>query len=177
MATGVEIAGLVLGAMPLVIYALESYRKGLAPLLDYFHYESTLTKLRTRLNIQHVLFEDHLKRLLLSQSSPAEIEALFYDPNEHTRITIWASQEVEQKLRKKLGPHQFKIFVDVLQEMDGVMKKLMVNLDIDMKGKVGNYSSFHENDDVARLQADTSIAKMGTCCILGSFYTSDAEQP
>jgi hypothetical protein len=136
MVTGVEIAGLVLGAMPLVIRALESYRKGLNPLLDYFHYNTTLTKLRIRLNIQHVLFEDHLKRLLLSESSPAEIEALFYDPNEPSRIALWGSKEVEQKLRKKLSQQQFKTFMDVLQEMDGVMKKLMDNLDIDMKGKV-----------------------------------------
>jgi hypothetical protein len=135
--TGVEIAGLVLGAMPLVISALESYRKGLNPIHDYFRYNSTLTTLCTRLKIQQVLYEDHLKRLLLSESSPAEIQALFDDPNEPSRIALWGSKEVEQKLRNKLGQQQFKTFMDVVQEMEGVMKKLMDNLDIDMKGKVG----------------------------------------
>src|SRR5579859_7867061 len=100
--TGVEIAGLVLGALPIVISAVESYRKGLNPLLDYFHYNSTLRTLCTRLEIQHVLYEDHLKRLLLSESSPAEIQALFHDPDEPSRIALWGSKEVEQKLHNKL---------------------------------------------------------------------------
>jgi hypothetical protein len=134
--SGIEIVGLVLGAMPLVFSALESYRKGLNPLLDYFHYNSTLKTMSTRLKIQHILYEDHLKRLLLSESSPAEIQALFHDPNEPSQIALWGSKEVERKLRNKLGQQQFNIFMEVVQEMGRVMKKLMDNLDIDMKGKV-----------------------------------------
>jgi hypothetical protein len=133
--SGAEIVGFLLGAIPLVISAIEHYRDGLGLLIDYSHYQSTLKALRTRLRIQLNLYEGTLKRLLLSELSSIEADVLFPATGVPLETALWGTREIEEKLRKKLG-NQYETFMDVIWEMDAVMKKLMNKLDIDLEGKV-----------------------------------------
>jgi hypothetical protein len=133
--SGAEVVGFLLGAIPLVISAIEHYRDGLDLFVDYSHYQSTLKALRTRLRIQLNLYEGTLKRLLLSELSSIEADVLFPATDVPLETALWGTPEIEEKLRKKLGK-QYDTFMDVVWEMDAVMKKLMSKLDIDLEGKV-----------------------------------------
>src|SRR5271154_2515922 len=101
--SGAEVVGFVLAAIPLVISAVEHYRDGLDPFIDYTHYQSTLKALRTRLRIQSNLYEGTLKRLLLSELSAIEAEALFPAADVPLETALWGTEETEEKLRRKLG--------------------------------------------------------------------------
>jgi hypothetical protein len=135
MATGVEVAGFILAAIPLVISAIEHYRDGLDPLIEYSHYDRTLKGLRTRLRIQHNLFEGTLTRLLISDLSPSEAQSILAAIDAPYQTSLWRNPEIERQLQRRLGK-QYETFMDVVCEMDAVMKKLMDKLDIDMQGKV-----------------------------------------
>jgi hypothetical protein len=135
MAEAVVVVGLVLGALPLVISAPEHYRDGLDPVIDFWRYDATLRDLQIQLRIEQDLYQGTLKRLLLSELSQQQLEALFPDPGEPQRIALWETDEVNQKLRFKLGK-RYDIFMDAVQVMDTTIKKLMEKLDIDAQGKV-----------------------------------------
>ncbi len=145
--SGAEIAGLLLACLPLAISALEHYRDGLDPLMDFLNYDRTLKSLRTRLRLQQVLYEGTLQRLLVSELSEAQASALFRNSEHHVDENLWGSKEIEEKLQRKLGD-QYAMFIDVIGEMEVVMSKLMYKLDIDIQGKVGMpVSALEENLD------------------------------
>lgn len=135
MVTPVETAGLVLAALPLVIIAIENYRKGLDPIKDYLRYSSMLKALQTRLRLEQDLYQGTLKRLLISQLSPSDLEGLFADPGEPLEASLWGTHEIEGKLQLALGM-KYDIFMDVIKNMDATLKALMEKLDIDLKGQV-----------------------------------------
>lgn len=133
---GIEVVGILLSSLPLVISAVEHYRDGLQPLKEYTHYDRTLRGLRIRLRIQQNLFEGTLKRLLISELSQYELQSLFPTPDVPAQASGWGSEEIEEKLRRRLGI-QYQSFTDVVIEMETSMAELMYKLDLDMSGKVG----------------------------------------
>lgn len=52
MASGLEIAGLVLATLPLIINCLEHYNEGLKPLRNFFNYRETIERLASDLLTQ-----------------------------------------------------------------------------------------------------------------------------
>ena len=142
--SGVEIVGFLLGSLPLAISACEHYREGLDPLKDYLRYDRTLKTLHTRLRLQQALYEGTLQRLLLSELSEAQTNALFQGLEYLVDTKLWGTKEIEEKVHRKLGG-QYKTFMDVIGEMEGVMRKLMYKLDIDIQWKVRCLSSHPAN--------------------------------
>ena len=132
---GIEIIGLVLGALQLTISALENYHRGLAPLKDYIRYDNTLKSLRTRLRIQQDLFEGTLQCLLFEELSDGQAKSLFPDANLDVDISLWRSPEIEAKLHRKLDT-KYQNFVDVIEEMDVLMRQLKKKLNVDTEEKV-----------------------------------------
>ncbi|KFY43828.1 hypothetical protein V494_01792 [Pseudogymnoascus sp. VKM F-4513 (FW-928)] len=133
--SGIEIAGLILGSIPLVISALEHYTEGIDVIRDFRNYRSILKSLKTKLSIQEDLYRGTLKLLLLPELSLIEVHALFPEIGSEINGALWGTKDIEDKLRKRLGDRRFRLFMDVVEDMNAIMKKLMENLDIDMNGK------------------------------------------
>ena len=165
--SGVEIVGFVLAALPLVISAVEHYHDGLDPLKDYLRYNSTLKSLRTRLRIQQDLFEGTLKRLLLEELSTAQAQALFPDASQHADREQWNRPEIKEKIRNRLGG-KYENFMDVVCEMETAMRRLMKNLDIDIKERVGTLLT-------SNYTADNFAAAKLECSRLHTLFTRSRE--
>lgn len=133
--SGVEIIGLLLGALPLAISAVEHYRVGFDTLKEYSQYENTLKSLRTRLWIQQELFEGTLQCLLREDISESQAKALFPDASLKFDRSLWGSAEIKAKLQRKLD-NKYRNFMDVIEEMEMVMRQLMKKLDVDIEEKV-----------------------------------------
>lgn len=108
------VAGLVLGALPLALYAIDNYESALRPLTEYFHYKSTIRTMRRELIVQQEQLKATLRCLGLE------------DPS---------SEEVSQRL-KELYPNTYTEFNEILAHMDELMVDLLDKLLIDMEGKV-----------------------------------------
>ena len=143
--SGVEITGLILGALPLAIAAIEHYQDGLKPLQIYFRYDSTLRSLRTRLRIQKDLFEGTLQRLLIDDLSDSQIETLFPDTGHAVDLSLWRTDGIEAKLQNRLGD-KYENFLAVTGEMEALMRRLTRKLDVDIDQKVGSTSILTLND-------------------------------
>ena len=105
------VLGLVLGGIPLVLWALGKYHD---PVKDYWKYDLTLSTLRDNIFVQQEQLNITLANIGLHRPTPDELE-------QHLRSTY---------------PHKYKEFMSIIGHMDGVIKKLMNSLDIDVNGKV-----------------------------------------
>ena len=112
-----EVAGLVLGGIPLVLRALDKYRD---PVKDYLRYDSTLATLRDNIFIQQQQLNITLGNIGL------------YQPG---------LEELEDHLQSKYPGKQTE-FMSIIGHMDRIIKKLMDNLDIDANGKVRKAFSY-----------------------------------
>ena len=139
--SGIEVVGLVLGGLPLLISACEHYRDGLDPIKDFLRYDSTLKSLRTRLAIQQELFEGTLQVLLLDQLSEAESKIMFPEVRRPEDISPWFNNDIDGKLQGRLGD-KYSMFMDVVKDMDSIMRRLMDKLEVDIQSKVGTSTLF-----------------------------------
>ena len=114
--SGIEVVGLLLGAVPLAISALEHYKEGIDVISDFRNYRSTLKSLKTKLSIQEELYRGTLQRLLLSELSLLEVHALFPEPGAEGSSALWGTKDIEDKLRRKLGA-KFFLFMDVVTDV------------------------------------------------------------
>lgn len=116
-----EIVGVVLGGIPLVLWALDNYRKALNPAKDYWRYESTLNNIHMNIFIQKEQLGVTFHNMGLQGVTLAEIEL---------------------NLRRRY-PDKCDTFMDILGHMDDIVHKLMDKLCIDIEGKISWLIIYH----------------------------------
>tara|TARA_R110002003_G_scaffold284_2_gene18279 strand:- start:11134 stop:11562 length:429 start_codon:yes stop_codon:yes gene_type:complete len=127
--SGIEIAGLVLGAFPFLIRALETYREGAEVLKDWWQIERAYKKTHQDLQYHQLLFEGHVERLLLPLVvDEDELRALMAD----LAGKAWEDVELETRLQQRL-PKSYNLFLDIIGNINGLMEAL--KRDLGVKGK------------------------------------------
>jgi hypothetical protein len=107
-----EVAGLVLGGIPLAIWALEKY---IEPLEDYHRYHRSIESFRADLIVQN----RHLQTTFCSIGLDREP----------------SMEELRECFETKFSSISREL-MSIVQRMDDVTAGLMKNLDIDVNGKV-----------------------------------------
>ncbi|KAK2762148.1 hypothetical protein FQN54_001155 [Arachnomyces sp. PD_36] len=112
--SGLEIGGVVLGAFPLVIAAIERYEQGLEilRLWDARKYQSELRAIRLEMKVQEVLFRNSYTKLLLSFLDQSALIRVLADPNGLRK----ESAAITALLKGRLGDHW--------EAYDGLVKRL-----------------------------------------------------
>jgi len=118
MLTGVEVAGLVLGAIPLLISAAEHRRIGIAPVDGLIFRAKERNRLADSLDNQRLLFKHCCSRLV----SIAEIE------NAGDLLAVgaaerWKDPDIRRRLKQALG-EAFATFERQVLEIYGIVKRL-----------------------------------------------------
>ncbi len=126
--SGFEIAGVVLGALPLLISAMEHYESSLDRVLAFFKWKDELHKAMRELWIQHSYYEMTLRNLLVGMVDEAELVEMMSQP----QSPLWKSPGLDEKLRQKLGAAH-GIYGYTIQNMGRHMETLASHLDIDRK--------------------------------------------
>ena len=131
MITGVEIAGLVLGAVPVVLSALEQYRKGFESAKVARQYLRHLKSLQRNLDAQFQIYRNTLERLLSNTVSESQLRTLLKDP----QGPYWSTPDVQQCLQSFLcssyGP-----FCDTIGEFHDVVKEIQERFQCDAHSQV-----------------------------------------
>ena len=122
--TGVEIAGLVLGALPVVISALQTYKAGQGPLASLTKSSALLDDLINRLQHARCVFSVKLETLLLAAGIWINGQSL---QNEHNCIRILKKKRVARKLQKYLR-FSFNNFLSVVEGYESCLKRIAVEL-------------------------------------------------
>lgn len=124
--SGFEIAGIVLGSLPLVISALEHYESGMDRVTVFFKWKDELDKAKRDLGLQHVYYEMTLREILVDVASAAELEEMMGKPES----PLWKSPELRAELREKLGL-AYPVYEYTIQQMSCHLKTLASHLDIE----------------------------------------------
>jgi hypothetical protein len=124
--SGFEIAGLVLGSLPLIISTLEHYESGLDGAKAFFKWQDVLEKARRELWVQYSSYEMTLRNLLVEVTSEAEREELVSQPES----PLWKSADLNHALLDKLGA-AYPVYDYTIQEMGTYIRTLARHLDLD----------------------------------------------
>ncbi|KAF9770627.1 hypothetical protein IL306_011811 [Fusarium sp. DS 682] len=128
--SGFEVAGIVLGSIPIVVSALEYYMKGLGTLQNFRSYKRILKSLILTLKTEHVNLQNICEKLLIGIAPQTRIEEMIKDPFGR----LWKEQEIFDKLRLRLWT-SLQVFDDRVQDMREAIEEMMEKLNIGTNGK------------------------------------------
>ncbi len=123
MATGLETAGLVLATFPLIISALEHYKKGFKTIKLWWKYRPAYIEFSHTIGIQNVLYRENLEELLSPIVSGEELDSLLADPCGK------AWHDLDDALRGRL-PKSYDYYCEIISRVHAVMKRLGEKLGI-----------------------------------------------
>ena len=131
MITGVETAGLILAAFPLLISALEHYQEGFETLGDWWKFRTEFLAFVHVIDRQAILFNENLEELLSPIiTSEGEMGILLQEP----LGKAWKTPELEAKLQDRL-PKSYEAYRNTIEDMKACMDVLEKKLGI-KDGKV-----------------------------------------
>ncbi len=127
--SGFEVAGVVLGAFPLVLSALEKYREIATRLGLWGKVRLEYKKWRDDLDFHQILFTRQLKQLLLPLvADDDKIRELLSSPGGDS----WKDQSISNLLEERLGDsHQ--LYLQYINGIERVMGEISQELSIDSR--------------------------------------------
>ena len=134
--SGIEIAGLALGVLPLLISAAQHYDDCLRPLTRYKNFAKEADRFQDWLAIQKVIFRNQC-RILLEEVIEHDIASSMLDGPPGTNHPLWSDTELEGQFAQLLGDSKdacittVRIIEERLGEIDSESQDLATTIDQD----------------------------------------------
>jgi hypothetical protein len=132
---GLEIAGVVLGSLPLVISALEHYAEGINTAKKYWRHKSEVRSLILQITTERGIFINTLELLLTGIVRIERMTDYISEP----RRDKW--QAIEEPLKDRLR-NVYDIYFDNVRSMEISLKQMMEKLALTPEGKVHHELSY-----------------------------------
>ncbi|OJD33126.1 uncharacterized protein BKCO1_3300010 [Diplodia corticola] len=146
--SGIEVAGLVLGALPLIIHAITVYADGVSTVERYFKYEIPLRSLHRSLEAEFVIYQNTCEELLNGiVKDNEERAALLNNPGGPD----WKKAVLEEKLKDRLS-RSYMAYVGAMEDMKDAMLDMKKLLKLDKSGKVQLHPSSKFRKEYHRLR-------------------------
>ncbi|KAI9368517.1 hypothetical protein BJX61DRAFT_546444 [Aspergillus egyptiacus] len=127
MATGIEIAGLVLGAFPIILNCLDYYREGMEPLEEWWSFRTHFIEFVDSIKHQMMKYHENMARLLDPIITDNDVlAALIRDPTDPR----WTDGSLDDPLERRLASECDRFF-RIVERMEKVVKDLKHLLQID----------------------------------------------
>ncbi|ORX96345.1 hypothetical protein BCR34DRAFT_619709 [Clohesyomyces aquaticus] len=129
--SGFELAGAVLGALPLVISALEHYKDGLAVMKNMRDYEDVFNDIQSQFGASVSIYMNSCYQLLGPLNLPDQqvIQLLEQQP---TKVN-WSDKQLQRGIERRLGPN-YKAYISLTEKLNKRIKlfckKLKLNDDL-----------------------------------------------
>ncbi len=127
--SGFEIAGIVLGSIPLLISALEHYDQGLSTIQRWRKYHRELQSLIRNLETEQVKLQNVCEKLLVGLVPASEIEAMIDSP----LGDLWHREAVENKIRARLWK-SWAVFAETVRSIAGAIVEMKDEIDSQQDG-------------------------------------------
>lgn len=160
--SGLEVAGIVLGALPLIISALEHYAQGVSTAKRFWHFKSELRFLLLRINTEKVTFVNTLEHLLTGIVRIDRMAEMLANVGGQD----WQDETIEQCLKDRLRG-AYEVYLANVQGMAGALQKIMDKLALGPDGKVSHHPYF----------LIPSAARMALCSCRRMGYKANASEP
>ncbi len=129
--SGVEVAGIVLGVLPLVISALEHYADGINTAKRFWRYKSEIRSLILQINTERSIFINTIEQLLTGVVETKQLAELISCPAGQ----VWREAGVEENLKNRLRG-AYEIYLENVRSMEKALRVMMQKLALDANGKV-----------------------------------------
>ncbi|KAH7260971.1 uncharacterized protein BKA55DRAFT_686548 [Fusarium redolens] len=120
-----EVAGLVLGEMPLIISVLKHHDELSEYTLAFFRWQKAKSLMTRQLALCQVDFELNMRLLLKAAVSPEK----HFEMIENPQHVSWKDGEFLQKIEQKLGK-SYALLISILRDIEGTMVWIASSLDI-----------------------------------------------
>jgi len=133
--SGFEVAGVVLGVLPLIISALEDYGEGINTIKSMIAYKELVANLVLDFQIETRSFERGCEKLLARLQIPSdEVEELLKSPKGKN----WNDPALDARIQELLGPEDYAQYKQLVSRLfvrlDRFSKKLGLNKDFVVSG-------------------------------------------
>lgn len=129
--SGFEVAGVVLGLLPLVITAVEHYADSVQTAKRAIKYKTEMKILKHDLDAEYTVFLDNLERVLDGLVRAYQLEVLLKDPVS----TLWQEDTLNERLQDRLG-RSYDVFAHTVNDMNGTVREFIQRLDLDDQGQL-----------------------------------------
>ena len=129
--SGVEAAGFVLAAIPLLISACEHYVEGVSTIKRWHKYKNELKLMRLTLNTEYTIFRDTCEKLLDGLVQPEDLEALINDPGG----IAWSDSGLGRRLKERLQD-SYDVYMETVKQLTAAVKDVQDKLGLDENGTV-----------------------------------------
>lgn len=136
--TGIEVTGLVLGAIPLLVEGFKIYANSVSTVDRYRKYKNNLQDLRRELDSEYVTYQNTCEQLL---------DGLVEDPNQKADLLEspggvgWKDKKLEEKLQKRLA-RSYDSYIEIMEDMKDSVEKIKALLKLGPDGKVNMHVVF-----------------------------------
>lgn len=132
--SGFEVAGIVLGSIPLLISTLEHYCEGVTTLQRWRKYKRELRSLIRNLETERVKLQNVCEKLLDGLVSLSQFEAMIKSPLSE----LWKRQEIHRKIRGRLWEAS-DVFEATICDVNSAIEEMTKRLDSQNDGKVSEF--------------------------------------
>jgi hypothetical protein len=157
--SGIEVAGLVFGILPILIEVVKSYETIAKGVRTVRHYSKEVKSISEQLNVHNGIFLNEVRLLLRSIEAEEDVEVMLSDAADRR----WISKSLDDKLRSVLRD-SFQICCGIIEETKDTIETLRVEMKkfdalIDQKIKVGGPCLAKH-----RFKRVASRPRLLTCC-------------
>lgn len=131
--SGIEVAGLILGAIPLVISGLEHYAEGVSTIKIMFNAPSEFKSLSRRLRVEQKIFKNAIELLLHDCIDDDQMLADLMSDTADSKL--WSDPEVGKALRQKLQT-SYSVYLDTMTSLETTLLEFRERLKLNDDGKV-----------------------------------------
>lgn len=122
--SGVEVAGLVLGTIPLLLASLQHYERVVGTVTIFFHFRNEISSAIRELEREHVLFEQAIHLLLAPITMDEELREMMADTNS----PLWQDLDICEDMRRNLG-RAYPSYLRTVQDIQNIMIDIATKLE------------------------------------------------
>jgi hypothetical protein len=123
--SGIEIVGLVLGALPLLVSGIAQLSATLSTVDRIIRPQRELNSLRIRINTELQLFRNTTQQLLLKITNDTDVKNLL----EYPSSTLWKEDEFERKLKDMLA-ESYSVWQQAMKDVLEAIKDIRTRLNL-----------------------------------------------
>ncbi|KAF1926714.1 uncharacterized protein M421DRAFT_102150 [Didymella exigua CBS 183.55] len=128
--SGVEVAGLVLSAMPLLLAGLQLYAEGIAVTKRFWKYREEVNSLLDDLTAESAVYQNSIETLLLGVVEAKDVAEFLANPGGE----LWKTASFERKLKRRLDT-SYESYLTTILKLQTTTEKFKERLRLGKSGQ------------------------------------------
>jgi len=121
--SGIEVVGIVLGALPIMVNGIERYSEGLSAARRLLNPRRELRNLHRAIRTELQIFRNTALLLLHRIATETEVESLVREPSS----TLWKAPGFEKQMRALLGS-SYLVWCEVMADISSAITEISIDL-------------------------------------------------